>query len=44
MNNMPKIVLALSALATFGASAEMYYSGQSDAERRERNREEALAS
>ena len=40
---MPKIVLALSALATFGVSAETYYSGQADAERRERNREEALA-
>jgi hypothetical protein len=42
MKTMPKIVLALSALATFGVSAETYYSGQSDAERRERNREEAL--
>ena len=37
MKTMPKIVLALSALATFGVSAETYYSGQSDAERRERN-------
>ena len=44
MKSMPKIVLALSAFATFGASAEMFYSGQADAERRERNREEALAS
>jgi len=43
MKTMPKIVLALSALATFGVSAETYYSGQADAERRERNREEALA-
>ena len=44
MKSMPKIVLALGAFATFGASAEMFYSGQADAERRERNREEALAS
>jgi hypothetical protein len=44
MKSMPKIVLALSAVASFGASAEMFYSGQADADRRERNREEALAS
>ena len=31
MKTMPKIVLALSALATFGVSAETYYSGQADA-------------
>jgi hypothetical protein len=43
MKLMPKIVLALSAFATMGVSAEMVYSGQSDQERRERNREEALS-
>jgi hypothetical protein len=43
MTTLPKIVLALGALATFGVSADTYYSGQADAARRERNREEALA-
>ena len=43
MKNMHKIVFALGALAVFGASAETVYSGQADQERRERNREEALA-
>ena len=38
-----KIALALSAFAVVGASAQTVYSGQSDQERRERNREEALA-
>lgn len=42
MKNMHKIVVALGALAVFGASAETIYSGQADQERRERNREEAL--
>ena len=40
--NHAQIVLALSARA-LGVSAETYYSGQADSERRERNREEALA-
>ncbi|MEO5845514.1 MAG: hypothetical protein ABIQ33_11815 [Caldimonas sp.] len=40
---MPKIVLALTAFAAIGASAQTVYSGQSDQERRERNREEALS-
>ncbi|HEY2560110.1 MAG TPA: hypothetical protein VGI48_10420 [Caldimonas sp.] len=40
---MPRIALALSAFAVVGASAQTYYSGQADNERRERNREEALA-
>ena len=43
MKNMHKVVFALGALAVFGASAETYYSGQADQERRERNREEALS-
>jgi hypothetical protein len=43
MKNMPKIVLALTAFAAIGASAQTVYSGQADQERRERNREEALA-
>ncbi len=43
MKIMPKIVLALTAFAAIGASAQTVYSGQSDQERRERNREEALA-
>ena len=43
MKNMHKIVVALGALAVFGASAETVYSGQADQERRERNREEALS-
>lgn len=43
MKTLPKIVLALGALASFGASADSYYSGRADAERRDRNREEALA-
>ena len=38
-----KIALALSAFAVVGASAQTIYSGQADQERRERNREEALA-
>lgn len=41
MKFMPKIVLALTAVAAFGASAQTTYS--SDQERRERNREEALS-
>jgi hypothetical protein len=43
MKTLPKIVLALSAFAAVGASAQTVYSGQADQERRERNREEALA-
>ena len=43
MKNTHKIVLALSALAAFGASAQTVYSGQADQDRRERNREEALS-
>lgn len=43
MKTLPKIVLALGALASFGVSADSYYSGRADTERRERNREEALA-
>lgn len=43
MKIMPKIVLALTAFAAIGASAQTVYSGQSDQERRERNREEALS-
>jgi acyl-coenzyme A synthetase/AMP-(fatty) acid ligase len=43
MKIMPKLVLALTAFAAIGASAQTVYSGQSDQERRERNREEALA-
>ncbi|MEO8310045.1 MAG: hypothetical protein ABI520_02640 [Caldimonas sp.] len=43
MKIMPRIVLALTAFAAIGASAQTVYSGQSDQERRERNREEALA-
>ena len=43
MKIMPKIVLALTAFAAIGASAQTVYSGQSDQERRERNREEAIA-
>ena len=38
-----KIALALSAFAVVGASAQTIYSGQADQERRDRNREEALA-
>jgi hypothetical protein len=38
-----KIALALSAFAVVGASAQTVYSGQADQERRDRNREEALA-
>jgi hypothetical protein len=38
-----KIALALSAFAIVGASAQTVYSGQADQERRDRNREEALA-
>jgi hypothetical protein len=40
---IPKIALALSAFAVVGASAQTYYNGQADNDRRERNREEALA-
>jgi hypothetical protein len=40
---IPRIALALSAFAVVGASAQTYYTGQADNERRERNREEALA-
>src|SRR3982751_4173767 len=43
MKTLPTIVLALSAFATVGVSAQAVYSGQADQERRERNREEALA-
>ncbi len=43
MKIMPKIVLALTAFAAIGASAQTVYSGQSDQERRERNREAALS-
>jgi hypothetical protein len=43
MRTMPKIVIALSAFAAIGASAQTVYSGQADQERRERNREEALS-
>jgi hypothetical protein len=43
MKTLSKIVLALGAVASFGATADTYYSGQADAARRERNREEALA-
>jgi hypothetical protein len=43
MKNMHKIAIALGAFATLGASAQTVYSGQADQERRERNREEALA-
>ena len=43
MKTLRSIVLALSAFATVGVSAEAVYSGQADQERRERNREEALA-
>ena len=42
MKTMPRIVLALTAFAAIGASAQTVYSGQADQERRERNREEAL--
>ena len=42
MKAMHKIVLALTAFAAVGASAQTVYSGQSDQERRDRNREEAL--
>jgi hypothetical protein len=40
---MHKLVLALTAFAAVGASAQTVYSGQADQDRRERNREEALA-
>jgi acyl-coenzyme A synthetase/AMP-(fatty) acid ligase len=43
MKNMPKFVLALTAFAAIGASAQTVYSGQADQERRDRNREEALS-
>jgi hypothetical protein len=43
MKIMPKIVLALTAFAAIGASAQTVYSGQADQDRRDRNREEALA-
>jgi len=43
MKTPSKIALVLGAFAVVGASAETYYSGQADQERRERNREEALA-
>lgn len=43
MKIMSKLVLALTAFAAIGASAQTVYSGQSDQERRERNREEALS-
>src|SRR4051812_29761639 len=43
MKTLPKIALALSAFAAVGASAQTFYSGQADQERRERNREEALS-
>ena len=43
MKTMPRIALALSAFAAVGASAQTFYSGQADQERRDRNREEALA-
>ena len=43
MKTSPKIVLALLALASCAAGAQTVYSGQADQERRERNREEAMA-
>jgi len=43
MKTPSKIALVLGAFAVVGASAETYYTGQADQERRERNREEALA-
>jgi hypothetical protein len=43
MKTMPRIALALSAFAAVGAGAQTFYSGQADQDRRERNREEALA-
>jgi len=42
MKIIPKIVLALTAFAAFGAGAQTVYTGQADQERRDRNREEAL--
>ena len=44
MKKSAKLVFAAFALASCAAGAETYYSGQSDQERRDRNREEALAS
>jgi membrane protein involved in colicin uptake len=43
MKKSAKLVLAALALASCAAGAETVYSGQSDQERRDRNREEALA-
>ena len=43
MKNSAKLVLAALALASCAAGAETVYSGQADQERRDRNREEALA-
>ena len=43
MKKSAKLVFAALALASCAAGAETYYSGQSDQERRDRNREEALA-
>ncbi|MGZ8259626.1 MAG: hypothetical protein ACXWUL_03635 [Caldimonas sp.] len=43
MKILPKIALALSAFAVVGASAQTVHSGQADQDRRDRNREEALA-
>jgi hypothetical protein len=43
MKTPSRLVLALLALASCAATAQTIYSGQADQERRERNREEALA-
>ena len=43
MKKSAKLVFAALALASCAAGAETYYNGQSDQERRDRNREEALA-
>ena len=43
MNILPKLALTLVALASGAAGAATVYSSQADQERRDRNREEALA-
>lgn len=43
MKILPKLALTLVALASGAAGAATVYSGQADQERRDRNREEALA-